>query len=121
MSTVTPYGLVPDFSKWVEVVPFKEGKKETIVDFSNSVKGLDQAMQFPNLQCTGQWIRRDVQQNLGQPIEEVVCPLEQQILSLRIVIQGLTNDENVKLHFVELEALDKKRPEAQQGLECYEA
>ncbi|GMP53503.1 hypothetical protein CsSME_00018950 [Camellia sinensis var. sinensis] len=38
----------------------------------------------------------------------VICPLEQQILSLRIIIQGLTNDENVKLHFVELEALDRK-------------
>ena len=53
---------------------------------------------------------------------EAVLPLEQQIPSLRIAIQeGLTNEENVHLRLQELEALDEKRLEAQQRLECYQA
>ena len=53
---------------------------------------------------------------------EAVLPLEQQIPSLRIAIQeGLTNEENVRLRLQELEALDEKRLEAQQRLECYQA
>ncbi|XP_028124370.1 uncharacterized protein LOC114321399 [Camellia sinensis] len=53
---------------------------------------------------------------------EAVLPLEQQIPSLRIVIQeGLTNDENAKLRLAVLKALDEKRLEAQQKLECYQA
>ncbi|XP_060177769.1 uncharacterized protein LOC132607704 [Lycium barbarum] len=53
---------------------------------------------------------------------EVVLPLERQIPSLRLAIQeGLTEEESARLHLVELEALDKKRLEAQQKLECYQA
>nr|XP_023877835.1 uncharacterized protein LOC111990271 [Quercus suber] len=53
---------------------------------------------------------------------EAVLPLERQIPSLRIAIQeGLTEEENVKLRLQELEALDEKRLEAQQRLECYQA
>ena len=53
---------------------------------------------------------------------EVVFPLECQIPSLRIAIQeGLSNEDNVRLHLEELEALDEKRLEAQQQLECYQA
>ncbi|XP_028078733.1 uncharacterized protein K02A2.6-like [Camellia sinensis] len=53
---------------------------------------------------------------------EAVLPLEQQIPSLKIAIQeGLTDDENAKLRFAELEVLDEKRFEAQQKLECYQA
>ena len=51
---------------------------------------------------------------------KVVLPLECQILSLRIAIQkGLSNEDNVRLRLEELEALDEKRLEAQQCLECY--
>ncbi|KAL0430526.1 UNVERIFIED_CONTAM: hypothetical protein Sradi_0678600 [Sesamum radiatum] len=51
-----------------------------------------------------------------------VVPLEQQILSLKIVIQeGLTQEENARLRLEELEPLDEKRVEAQQRLECYKA
>ncbi|XP_057793051.1 uncharacterized protein LOC131009656 [Salvia miltiorrhiza] len=51
-----------------------------------------------------------------------VIPLEQQIPSLRIAIQeGLTEEENARLRLGELEALDEKRLEAQQRLECYQA
>ncbi|KAL0438960.1 UNVERIFIED_CONTAM: hypothetical protein Slati_2379000, partial [Sesamum latifolium] len=53
---------------------------------------------------------------------EAVVHLEQQIPSLRIAIQeGLTQEENARLHLEELEALDEKRLEAQQKLECYQA
>ncbi|KAL0439242.1 UNVERIFIED_CONTAM: hypothetical protein Slati_2407200 [Sesamum latifolium] len=53
---------------------------------------------------------------------EAVLPLEQQIPSLRIAIQeGLTEEENARLRLEELEALEKKRLEAQQRLECYQA
>ncbi|KAL0313206.1 UNVERIFIED_CONTAM: hypothetical protein Sradi_5719900 [Sesamum radiatum] len=52
---------------------------------------------------------------------EAVLPLEQQIPSLRIAIQGLTEEENARIWLEELEALDEKRLEAQQKLECYQA
>ncbi|XP_058202690.1 uncharacterized protein LOC131317137 [Rhododendron vialii] len=50
---------------------------------------------------------------------EAILPLERQIPSLRIALQeGLTDEENAKLRLAELEALDEKRLEAQQQLEC---
>ncbi|XP_070011335.1 uncharacterized protein [Nicotiana sylvestris] len=53
---------------------------------------------------------------------EAVLPLEQQIPSLRIAIQeGLTYEENALLRLAKLEALDEKRLEVQQKLECYQA
>ncbi|KAL0291377.1 UNVERIFIED_CONTAM: hypothetical protein Sangu_2534800 [Sesamum angustifolium] len=53
---------------------------------------------------------------------EVVLPLGQEIPSLRIAIQeGLTEEENARIRLEELEALDEKRLEAQQRLECYQA
>ena len=53
---------------------------------------------------------------------EAVLPLELQIPSFRIAMQeGLTEDENHKLRLDELEALDEKRLQAQQRLECYQA
>ncbi|XP_070040365.1 uncharacterized protein [Nicotiana tomentosiformis] len=53
---------------------------------------------------------------------EVVLPLERQIPSLRLAIQeGITDEENARLRLAELEALDEKRLEAQQSLECYQA
>ena len=53
---------------------------------------------------------------------EAVLPLEKEIPSMRIALQeGLTNEENIKLRLQELEALDEKRLDAQQHLECYQA
>jgi hypothetical protein len=53
---------------------------------------------------------------------EAVLPLELEIPSLRIAIQEeLTTDENDKLRLEELEALDEKRLQAQQKLQCYQA
>ena len=37
-----------------------------------------------------------------------------------VVQEGSTTEDNVKLHLQELEALDEKRLEAQQALECYQ-
>ncbi|XP_060194995.1 uncharacterized protein LOC132624194 [Lycium barbarum] len=55
-------------------------------------------------------------------VVEAVLPLERQIPSLRLAIQeGLTDEENARLRLEELEALDEKRLEAQQSLECYQA
>ncbi|TMW95985.1 hypothetical protein EJD97_008088 [Solanum chilense] len=53
---------------------------------------------------------------------EAVLPLEKQISSLQIAVQeGLTTESNAQLRLAELEALDEKRLEAQQRLECYQA
>ena len=53
---------------------------------------------------------------------EVVLPLELQIPSPRIAIQeGLTEDENHRLRLTKLKALDERRLQAQQKLECYQA
>ncbi|XP_050941581.1 uncharacterized protein LOC103501632 [Cucumis melo] len=53
---------------------------------------------------------------------EAVLPLEREIPSLRMAIQeGLTTEDNAKLRLQELEALDEKRLEEQQALECYQA
>ena len=53
---------------------------------------------------------------------EAVLPLELQIPSFRIAMrEGLTEDENHKLRLDKLEALDEKRLQAQQNLECYKA
>ena len=43
---------------------------------------------------------------------EAVLQLERQIPSLRIAIQGLSNEDNVRLRLEELEALDEKMMEA---------
>ena len=53
---------------------------------------------------------------------EAVLPLERQIPSLRIASQeGLTVEDNARLRLEELEALDEKRLDAQQRLQCYQA
>ena len=53
---------------------------------------------------------------------EAILPLELQIPSLRVAIQeGLTSEENDKLRLTELEALDERRLQAQQKMECYQA
>ncbi|TYK06190.1 uncharacterized protein E5676_scaffold287G00470 [Cucumis melo var. makuwa] len=50
---------------------------------------------------------------------EVVLFLEREISSLRIAVQeGLTTEDNVKLHLQMLEALDEKQLGAQQAIEC---
>nr|XP_009783264.1 PREDICTED: uncharacterized protein LOC104231896 [Nicotiana sylvestris]XP_016508838.1 PREDICTED: uncharacterized protein LOC107826387 [Nicotiana tabacum] len=53
---------------------------------------------------------------------EAVLSLEQQIPSLWKAIQeGLTSEENAQLRLAELEALNEKRLEEQQKMECYQA
>ncbi|XP_015159818.1 uncharacterized protein [Solanum tuberosum] len=53
---------------------------------------------------------------------EAVLPLDKQIPSLQIAVQeGLTTESNIQLRLAGMEALDKKRLEVQQRLECYQA
>ena len=53
---------------------------------------------------------------------ESILPLERQIPSLHLAFQeGLTDEENARWRLEELEALDEKRLEAEQSLECYQA
>ncbi|KAL0434370.1 UNVERIFIED_CONTAM: hypothetical protein Slati_2771300 [Sesamum latifolium] len=105
------------FSKWAEAVPLKEVKKENVADFirTNIIYryGVPRTTVRTPTQSTPYALVYGV---------EAVLPLEQQIPSLRIAIQeGLTEEENARLRLEELEALDEKRLEAQQRLECYQA
>nr|XP_009761536.1 PREDICTED: uncharacterized protein LOC104213700 [Nicotiana sylvestris] len=134
------------FSRWAEVVPLKEVKKEIVVDFieSNIIFRygipryiiIDNGTPFDNKlrdwhKKIGEalWAYRTTFRTATQTTPyslvygvEVVLSLEQQIPSLQITIQeGLTSKEYAQLHVAELEALDEKRLEAQQKLVCYQA
>ncbi|KAL0286982.1 UNVERIFIED_CONTAM: hypothetical protein Sradi_7134700 [Sesamum radiatum] len=105
------------FSKWAEAVPLKEVKKENVTNFirTNIIYryGVPRTTIRTPTQSTPYALVYGV---------EAFLPLEQQISSLRIVIQeGLTEEENARIRLEELEALDEKRLEAQQRLECYQA
>jgi hypothetical protein len=51
---------------------------------------------------------------------EAVLPLEVQLPSLLVIVQDeLTNDEQIRLHFQELDALEEGRLNALQNLELY--
>ena len=179
------------FSKWAEAAPFREVKKETVIDFiKNNIlfrygipryiitdngknfsnKAMDKfcgqfkfkqynssmyyaaanglAEAFNKTLCNllkkvvGKG-KKDWNERVGEALwayrttfrtatqmtpyslvygVEAVLPLESQIPSLRIAIQeGLTQEENARLRLEELEALDEKRLEAQQRIECYQA
>ncbi|XP_028091507.1 uncharacterized protein LOC114291828 [Camellia sinensis] len=121
------------FSKWVEAVLLKEFKKETVVDFIKSYiiyqfKQHNSSMYsaLPNE------LAEAFNKTLGNLLKNVVTKSKWDwherigealwIPSLKIAIQkSLTDDENAKLRLAELEALDEKRLEAQQKLECYQA
>ncbi|KAA0034814.1 ty3-gypsy retrotransposon protein [Cucumis melo var. makuwa] len=179
------------FSKWAEVVPLREAKKENIVNFVQTHiiyrYGIphhivtDNGRQFANtlmdklcekfnskqykssmynaaanglaeafnktlcslLKKVVSKTKRDWQEKIGEALwayrtthrtptgvtpyslvygVEAVLPLEREIPSLRMAIQeGLTTEDNARLRLQELEALDEKRLEAQQALECYQA
>ncbi|XP_075107210.1 uncharacterized protein LOC142180168 [Nicotiana tabacum] len=141
------------FSRWAEVVPLKEVKKETVADFIKSNIFFrydipryiitDNGTLFDNKLKVIAKNKRDWHEKIGDALwayrttfrtaiqstpyslvygVEAVLPLEQQIPSLWIAIQeGLTFEENAQLRLAELEALDEKRLEAQQKLECYQA
>ncbi|KAL0420447.1 UNVERIFIED_CONTAM: hypothetical protein Slati_3067600 [Sesamum latifolium] len=127
------------FSKWAEAVPFKEVKKENVADFIRT--NIIYRYGVPSLlKKVVAKSKRDWHERIGEALSayrttvrmptqsipyalvygvEAVLPLEQQIPSLRITIQeGLTEEENAHLQLEELEALDEKRLEAQQMLEC---
>ncbi|XP_075077088.1 uncharacterized protein LOC142163843 [Nicotiana tabacum] len=94
---------------------FKQHKSSI---YNAPANGLDEAFN----KMLGSLLKKVVAKNKRDWHEKIVLPLEQQIPSLRITIQeGLTFEENAQLRLAELEALDEKRLEAQQKLECYQA
>ncbi|KAL0405692.1 UNVERIFIED_CONTAM: hypothetical protein Slati_3883100 [Sesamum latifolium] len=130
------------FSKWPEAVPLKEVKKENVADFIHT--NIIYRCGVPSLlKKVVAKSKRDWHERIGEALwayrttvrtptqstpyalvygVEAVLPLEQQTSSLRIAIQeGLTEEENARIRLEELEALDEKRLEAQQRLECYQA
>ncbi|KAB2615234.1 hypothetical protein D8674_021822 [Pyrus ussuriensis x Pyrus communis] len=110
------------FSKWAEAIPLREVKKETVVRFIK--EHIIHRYGVPRYIITDngkQTPTRATPYSLVYGVEAVL-PLESQIPSLRMAIQeGLTDEENAKLRLQELEALDERRLEAQQHLECYQA
>ncbi|XP_074305356.1 uncharacterized protein LOC141640448 [Silene latifolia] len=65
--------------------------------------------------------------DLAEAFNKILCNLLRKVVAKSkrdwggIVGEGLTEDENDKLRLAELEALDEKRLEAQQKLQCYQA
>ncbi|CAM8905394.1 unnamed protein product [Rhodiola kirilowii] len=128
------------FSKWAEVVTLREVKKENVVDFIK--QHIIYRHGVPQRIVVGK-SKRDWHKKIGEALwayrttyktptqatlyaliygVEAVLPLELQIPSMRIAIQeGLSSDENDMLRLAELEALDEKRLQAQQSLQCYQA
>ncbi|XP_050944077.1 uncharacterized protein LOC103493258 [Cucumis melo] len=146
------------FSKWAEVMPLREAKKDNIVNFVRTHiiyrYGIphrivtDNGRQFNNTFMDKLCEKFNFKQykssmynaatnGLAQAFNKTLCsvtpyslvygveavlPLEREIPSLRMAIQeGLTIEDNAKLRLQELEALDEKRLEAQQALECCQA
>ncbi|KAL0359876.1 UNVERIFIED_CONTAM: hypothetical protein Sangu_0837000 [Sesamum angustifolium] len=105
------------FSKWTEAVPLKEVKQENVADFISTHIIYRYGVPRTTVRTTTQATPYALVYRV-----EAVLPLEQQIPSLRIAIQeGLTEEENALIRLEELEALNEKRLEAQQRLECYQA
>nr|XP_027099019.1 uncharacterized protein LOC113718303 [Coffea arabica] len=117
------------FSKWAEAVPLREVKKENVVDFIRSHIIYRYGVPRYIITDNALWAYRTTFRTPTQATPyalvygvEAVLPLECQIPSLRIAIQeGLSGENNVRLRLEELEALDEKRLEAQQRIECYQA
>uniref|UniRef100_A0A2N9F6K1 Uncharacterized protein n=1 Tax=Fagus sylvatica TaxID=28930 RepID=A0A2N9F6K1_FAGSY len=131
------------FSKWAEVISLKEVKKENVMNFiqthliyrygipryimtdngkpfyNSLVDQLCEKFGFKQYKSS---MYNAPANGLAEAFNKTLfLPLERQIPSLRIAIQeGLTNEENARLRLEELEALDEKRLEAQQHLECYQ-
>ncbi|XP_015163276.1 uncharacterized protein [Solanum tuberosum] len=98
---------IDSFSRWAEVVPLKEHERigEALWAYHTTFRSATQETPFSLVYGV-----------------EAVLPLEKQIPSLRIAIQeGLTTESNAQLRLAELEALDEKRLDEQQRLECYQA
>ncbi|XP_074277258.1 uncharacterized protein LOC141600898 [Silene latifolia] len=151
------------FSKWAEAVPFREVKKENVVDFVRTqtiyrygvpryiitdngkpffnklMDALIEKFKFAQHKSS---MYNAPANGLAEAFNKTLCnllkkmstpyalvygveedlPLELEIPSLCMAVQmGLAEGENDKLRLAELEALDEKRLDAQQKLECYQA
>ncbi|KAL0458754.1 UNVERIFIED_CONTAM: hypothetical protein Slati_0502600 [Sesamum latifolium] len=112
------------FSKWAEVVPLKEVKKENVAHFiCTSIiyrYGVPSLLKKVVVKSKRDWHERigealwAYRTTVRMPTQstpyvlvyrvDVVLPLEQQIPSLRITIQGLTEKKNARILLEELEA-----------------
>ncbi|KAL0409650.1 UNVERIFIED_CONTAM: hypothetical protein Sradi_1899400 [Sesamum radiatum] len=112
------------FSKWAEVVSLKKNAYSINSLCTGLRSGGSPSIGAANPIIEDTTVRMPTQSTPCALVYEVeaVLPLELQIPSLRIAIQeGLTEEENARIQLKELEALDEKRLEAQQRLECYQA
>ncbi|XP_070049971.1 uncharacterized protein [Nicotiana tomentosiformis] len=109
------------FSKWVEVVALKEVKKENVASFIRV--NIIYRFGIPP------YIIMDNRKPFDNRLMNKICDLfgfKQRNSSMynsatNVIQEGITDEENSRLRLAELEALDEKRLEAQQSLECYQA
>ncbi|PIN22864.1 Ribonuclease H [Handroanthus impetiginosus] len=137
---ITPKSSVGHAYILAEVVPLRKVKKKTVVEFirSNLSFGYgipryiitDNRKIFYNKLMDRLCVQFDFKQHNSFMYNavanvygiEAVLGLENQIPSLRVaVLEGLMIEDNAGLRLEKLEALDEKKLQAQQQLECYQA
>ncbi|XP_039131869.1 uncharacterized protein LOC120268610 [Dioscorea cayenensis subsp. rotundata] len=105
------------FSRWAEAIPLKE---KAVLKSQR-----DWHERLPEILWAYRTTYRTPTQSTPYSLvfsTEAVLPLEVQIPSLRIALQNeLTNEDRVRLHLDEHDALDEGRLEAQHNLEVYKA
>ncbi|XP_070046883.1 uncharacterized protein [Nicotiana tomentosiformis] len=131
------------FSKWAEVVALKEQRNSSM--YNAAANGLAEALKKTLCNLLKKVIsksKRDWNDRMEEALwayrmthhtptqatpyslvygVKAILPLECQIPTLRLAIQeGIIDEENARLRLAEFEALDEKRLEAQQSLECYQ-
>uniref|UniRef100_A0A803KU95 Uncharacterized protein n=1 Tax=Chenopodium quinoa TaxID=63459 RepID=A0A803KU95_CHEQI len=117
------------FSKWAETIPLREFKKENVVDFiRNHIihrYGVPQYIIWTMvLHSSTARSQRSINEIGMSGLVKLCGRIEQptKLLPKQLLTHWyLTEEENAKLRLAELEALDEKRLEAQQSLECYHA
>ncbi|PIN24522.1 DNA-directed DNA polymerase [Handroanthus impetiginosus] len=104
------------FFKWAKAVPLEEGKKETVL-----IDKLCAQFEFKQYSSS---MSNTVTNGLAEVFNKTLCNLLKKVVSkLRRDWheKGLIAKDNIGLQLEELEALDEKKLEAQQQLECYQA
>ncbi|KAL0300177.1 UNVERIFIED_CONTAM: hypothetical protein Scaly_2568500 [Sesamum calycinum] len=128
--TVAP-NTIDYFSKWAEAVPRKEVKKENVAEFIriNIIYryGIpryiitDYGKPFCNSLIDKLTQKFNFKQRKSSMYNAAANRLAEAFNKTLSIQEGLTREENARLRLEELEALDEKRLEEQQRLECYQA
>ncbi|XP_070039879.1 uncharacterized protein [Nicotiana tomentosiformis] len=95
------------FSKWAEVIALKEQRNSSM--YNVAANGLAEAFNKTLCNLLKKVVSKS-KRHWHDRMEEALWLLE-----------GITDEENARLLLEELEALEEKRLEAQQSLECYQA